>query len=140
MTTGDILFTALYAFAFTLFECLIFLLILLLLAFILPGKLFRERFLLQGTGFVLLTSAVMIFIQNIALIINEWQADQFIQATIAAVIFFGAAFIILFLLAKYVKAYVNLINFFADRIIVFLYVYIPLNLLGLVVVFLRNLN
>ena len=89
---------------------------------------------------VLLVSAGMIVLQDNMLLFHEWQAKQFINLFIASPFIFATIFVLVFLMAYYVKAYEKLINLFAERITIFLFVYLPLNLLGLFVVILRKID
>ena len=139
MTLGESLAVAAYGFVFDLFESLLILLALLCLAFILPARLFREKFTSQSVIIVLVMAVAAITLQDNIAIFYDSQPDQFRYALLGALLFFVVLWLLSFILAHRIGAFDRWLRSLADRAIVFLYLYVPLSIIGLLVVFVRNL-
>lgn len=138
-TKTGILFLAAYVFAFSLIESLFLLGFLLVLCFILPQRLFRERFIAQGGLMVLACTAWALLLQ--------YQRESFGQSYVLEL----SGWLLLFLLSLIVILVVSLYIFqrfdrvqsalevIADRMIVFAWLYIPVGLVSSAIVIVRNI-
>lgn len=120
-----------YTQAFALLESLSILLVLILMAAILPVRLFRRKFVAVGTA-LMMSAALWIACGQIILIDNPNRLPLWAALALAFTL----------LSCVLVHRYPRLEQFLsslADRLTVFLYLYVPLGLLGLVVVVSRNL-
>lgn len=130
---------SMYVFSFALFESLVILGLVLLLSLTLPKRLFRERFVAQG-------SLVILALTIWALVAQFFRAE-ISDSTSKEIIVYGIIFILsLFLitvLAKYLlvrfKRGGEWIASFAERTTVLAWIYIPLGIFSTIVVFFRNI-
>jgi hypothetical protein len=136
LTTWDILGILAYTQAFALFESASVLIIVTAIAAVLPEPLLRAHFLPQGSAIVLMTAFWAILFQLIFdAVIRSWSPADF-------ALWFGMALVSILLVSVLVhrsEAVENAMTALADRLTVFLYVYIPSGLSGLGIVILRNL-
>jgi hypothetical protein len=125
-----------YALAFALLESLIVLGLLVTLAAILPARALRTRFVAVASTLVLATTFWTIIFQLIfEPVIPYWGGAEF-------AFWFGLALLSILLTVLLVHRSgraQRLISGLAERLTVFLYLYVPVGLLGLVVVVARNI-
>jgi hypothetical protein len=124
-----------YTQAFALLESAFILLLLTILAVILPARLFRDKFAVQGTTIVFMTTFWTILFQSIFFNVRQWALAQFF-------VWFGlslVSIVIACVLVHRSRRIEKAVSALAERLTVFLYIYIPLGLLGLIVVIIRNI-
>ncbi len=129
----DILAIVSYEMGFAMLESALVMVFVLALAFILPGKWFKEGFSYKGSFAILSLAAVSIYMQ--AVMTNQpkisWLGLQL-----------GRGFV-LWLIAVLMSHYVPLVRKIVldilDRLTIFLYVYVPIGMISLLVVIVRNL-
>ena len=141
---SGLLIISAYALNFSLIECLVMLGFILLLSILLPLKLFRQRFVSQGGTVALTFSLGAVLLQRKIGILYEMELEKLIA--IPFIVLAGLAALILlapllFDRLTFRKAPIlpRLLNGLAERMIIFTYLYVPLSLLGLLVVILRNI-
>ena len=135
MTTWDLSGVIAYILAFALFESLLVLLCAIVLAYILPGRFFRKRFVANSTLLILLTSGWAIAAHFNDQAISLWGPRDFLfwfGIYIASIGFFYV------MLLRY-KPIERAMNALADRLTVLLYLYTPLSILGVIILLVRNL-
>lgn len=131
---GEIFGIFSYMMGIALLECGIIMLVLLSLAVILPKTWFRTGFGFKASLLVLVVGGAMIYLQSIL----TFRLPS--VRTLVLLLAISIAFwIVLLLLATKVKSFRVVLDFILDRISVFLYLYVPLGVIGLVVVVVRNL-
>lgn len=134
--TWDILGILAYALAFALLESLIVLGLLVALAAILPARALRSRFVALGSTLVLVIAFWTIFFQLIfEPVILYWNGAEF-------ALWFGLALVSIVLAVFMVhrsRRGQEIVSALAERLTVLIYLYVPLGLLGLVVVLARNI-
>jgi hypothetical protein len=132
MSFGDLFAVFCYVVASSFFESLAFLLFLLLLSFFLPPKYLRDEFVARGTSITLcvIGSIMLNFRLNIS---NKFD----ISLPWFGVALFFAAVAVSILLTR-LRPVRQALIWLSDRLIVFLYILIPLSLLSLLVVLVRN--
>jgi hypothetical protein len=132
--TGEVLSVFFYMMAFALLESLLVLGGLLLLTIVLPGKWFRVGFSYKASLIVLVTAVAMILLQGMLTSEAPSQVILLIGMIVSLVVLFGLNF------AFYrIQRLQSGLNAVLDRFTVFTYLYIPLGIVGLLVVLVRNL-
>lgn len=125
-----------YTLTLSLFESLIALSALVLLAAILPQPLFRQRFATQGGLLVLLSAGWLIPAE-----IDYLEVIK--EATVKTLIYWSgwylASLIVAAALIYYFRRLEEGLNSFLDRLTILLYVYMPLSFLSLTIVIIRGL-
>jgi hypothetical protein len=114
-------------------ESLIFIAILVFIYFIMPQLLVKGNFILYGTIITATLSGALINLQLNIMTFN------FLEYALTYVIlpFIASTIVILFLSRKRIVR--EVLEKLAERCTVFLYVYLPLSLLSIIVVVVRNL-
>ena len=133
------LVVAAYALSFALLESLVFLAFLLSLSLVFPPKFFQDKFVAQGSALTAVLGVGAFLLQRKIFIFYSMEMWQ-IAATVIA---FPIAIVVLVLISSFLldrfKILSRLANTVADRMTLFAWIYVPLGLLSLVVVVLRNL-
>ncbi len=140
MTILEILPVLAYVLGFALLESLFILFVILGLAFVLPGKLLREKFVPQGSLIAILFGAAALGLHAVVSRAYGWSPVQikiFSPLIVAAVV--GIALLVSYLFVHMIASLEKVFTALADRVTIFLYIYLPLGVLGLVVVIIRNL-
>jgi len=136
-TPGQILGVFAYMMGFALLESLSVTIGLILLSLLLPAKWFREGFIFKSFVTVILGAGAMLWLENTIMSFNN-NFPPMSLLLIAAGITLGA-WILLLVTFHLIKPLQKSLLFAADRLGVFAYLYIPLGVIGLVVVLARNL-
>ncbi len=139
LTLNDILWISAYVVGFALLESALLLGFMVLLSILYPHKHFKSKFVAQSTLILLvLTVGAMLYQQNIGML--KWwgwlELLIFILAFIASLTLLVLSFSFLFDRLARLK---GLLEAVADRLTVFSLIYIPLGVLGLIVMLFRNL-
>jgi hypothetical protein len=134
----DILAILFYLMAFALLESLVVIVVLMLAAFILPGKWFRQGFAFKGFLTAFVAGIAMIVLQNYLYSLNYFTPPM-------NVIYLGLGItvlilITLILLFQNVPGLLKILLAVEERLQIFIYIYIPLGLAGLLIVFVRNIR
>ncbi len=130
---------AAYVLAFGLLESLVMLGFVLFLALVVPARFFKDKFIAQGTALVGILTLGAIIIQNYP---NLFDGMSLAQLALVPVLILAGITIFLLLFSTifdHYKGVTQRIVAFADRLTVFSYIYIPLSLIGLIVVIVRNM-
>jgi len=128
-----------YVFAHSLIESLIVVLFILGMSLVLPANLLRENFVVQGSLLALTMGAGAFLIQRRINIIYDFQNWQIISYSILALFFLFLLVILFHLVTRQFPTVSRLIQAFADKMTIFSWLYIPLGMLGLIIISLRNL-
>ena len=134
MSIGEILVVMAYAAVVNFLESLCILLIPLLLCALLPRKWFYDQFVARGTALVLLVLAYAMFL-TVQLETIVGYPKNLVLLTIPI---FGIILVLAYLAAK-VELLRRLLEALSDRAIIFLYFSIPLSLISVCVVVIRNI-
>lgn len=138
----DMLILAAYGLAFALIECLAILGFMLFLSIALPAKYLKDKFVAQGSAMLWMLFILAIIGQySTALYASSRSSEQFTIYTAAILVAFS---IILIAVAPRFLVYrsTKLERFFislADKVTIFLFIYVPAGILSLIIVFLRNI-
>jgi hypothetical protein len=139
MTLGEILVITAYALAFALIESLVITVLLLILSLVFPVKVFRDKFIPQGSILVLVAGFVAVMLQEN---MSEVYHLKIRQLTTYPIIGILAVVVMIFVLSwifDRLSILTRLIQSIAERMTVFSYIYVPLSVVSLVIVTLRNL-
>ena len=135
----DVLIISAYVLAFALFESMVVLGLLLIFSLVIPAKYFKDNFVAQGSTVVLMISMGAVAIQrkmNIVYNLEGWELILYPFVILVAVVFVIVS-------ASYIydrfKILPRIINTVAERMIVFVLLYVPLSILGMLLVFVRNI-
>jgi len=135
----DVLIIISYALMFALFESAVVLGFLLIFSLFFPAKYFKEKFVAQGSTVVLMISMGAFALQRkikIMYRLDGWELILYPFVILAAIVFviFTASYIY-----DRFKILPRIINTVTERMIVFVLLYVPLSILGLLVVLVRNI-
>ncbi len=132
----DLLGILAYLLAFALLESLILFAGLLLLSFPLPRRLYRDRFAAQGSGLVWVSGFWAAILHSLRNEVRMWSAGQFL---LGLGLYLGMAVVVMLLIHRS-RRVERAVRSLAERLTVFLYLYIPAGLFGLLIVLSRNLG
>jgi hypothetical protein len=140
-SAGDMLILGAYGLAFALIESLTILIVLVFLSAILPEKCLRGKFVAQGSA-VLWVFFILTIITQYAIastVFLSWSIKQFVIASALILVLSSIMLTVVpyFLIHRFEK----LESFFtslSDRITIFLFIYLPLGVLSLILVVVRN--
>jgi len=139
MTLGEILVITAYALAFALIESLVMTGLLLFLSLVLPVKVFRDKFIPQGSIVVLVSGLVAILLQENMGEVYHLKIRQLTTFPIIGVLGVVGMIFVLSWIFDRLGFLTRLIQSIAERMTVFSYIYVPLSVVSLVIVILRNL-
>ena len=128
-----------YALSYALFESLIFILFIIFLSLILPVQIFKSNFIAQGSAVVIYICTAAILVQRKMRVIYLLDLWELIVFPIVFLISIFAFILITNFIFKRFKQLSKWVEIVAERISVFLYIYIPVSIIGAAVVFIRNL-
>jgi hypothetical protein len=124
-----------YTLSFALVETALVLLVLICLAFILPAKLLRARFVAQGSMMVFLSSAWAVLTHlGLAALLSDS------RLFLAWLILLLASLAISYLLIHWNRKLERAISSLVERLVPLSYLYIGLDFLGVFIVVLRNVS
>jgi hypothetical protein len=133
LTISESLAETTYILTATLLESLLMLVILFAIRFLLPQKITGDRFIRYGSvisaaflGWLMFRTTLIIGLGGAYAVI--WQNSII------------AAALVLIILSERIQVVRKMIESIADRCVVFLYIYLPLSLISLIVVALRNIG
>lgn len=135
LTAGDMLTVLAYSMTSALLESLFVLSVLLLLCLLLPARWMQDVFVTRGTVAAILgLGTIMLYMYCFSLVGYSYISNliPWSLAGLVITIFFTS-------LSTRIRPIVRAAELISDRMIVFLYIYIPISLVSLLVVVYRNL-
>ena len=132
LTTGEIGIVIAYSLANALMESIVVLAVVLILSFILPSNLLRSKFILRGSILVYL-STFWVALFDITFTWFVPSAREVLSFATASILISG----LLLILLRKVTFIGRFIVSFGDRLVVFLYIWLPLGITGFLVVLTR---
>jgi hypothetical protein len=133
----DIVSILAYVLACALVESALVFSALILLRVVLPAKITRERFVAKGTMMLFMNAlwAAMLHLMILSEQILTWSLGRYLLVALVYLlsVVFSWAF------AHLSQFFAGLIEAFADRLTVFLYLYVPLSVFSILVVIGRNI-
>jgi hypothetical protein len=135
----DIFWLACYVVSYCLFESLAMLGLMLLLCLVFPRRVLRDQFVTVGSVIAgTLGVAAFLLQRKIGLLLRIETEIFFLAPVVVIVVLVIYIFVIAWLLRRF-QVLTRLIAALADRMTVFLYFYVPLGLLGALLVLVRNI-
>jgi len=128
-----------YVLSFALIESLVVLLAPLICSLVFPARFFKEKFVSQGSVVVFMLSTAAVLIQRKIGLIYKWELVEIIVYPSALLVALLVFIVVFNYVLERMEILQSMIIKLAERMTVFLYIYIPLGLLGSVVVLLRNI-
>lgn len=139
LSVWGVLVIAAYALSFALVESLAFMGFILLLSLVFPARHFKEKFVAQGSTLTLAVGAGAVLLQRKINILSRLEVWHILVFAFAFLILLALLVFISSLLFERFQFLTRLVHAVAERMTLFTYLYVPLGLLSLVVVILRNL-
>jgi hypothetical protein len=139
LNVWKVLTIASYVLAFALVESLLMLVPVILISLVFPARIFKDKFVVQGSSLAVLISIGAVTLQrriNLVYRLELWQIIAYSLACLGALVLVILA---LSALCERVPAFKRIVQTAAERMTVFAYVYVPLSLVGLGVVIIRNI-
>jgi hypothetical protein len=134
LNLGDMFGIFAYSMVTNLLESLVVLLSVIAAAVVMPTKLFRDAFIARGASLSILMLGLMMYVAN------QFVSKQYYPAEIVR---WDLALLAIILLIVYglgrIQFTRRVLELFADRAIIFLYISIPVSLLSFIVVLIRNI-
>lgn len=128
---GDILA---FMMAFALLESLVITMILVLLSMLLPSAWLRAGFAIKGFIILLIAAGTSILFQRT--LAYEYPSILMLAATVLVPLLLSVGLIAV---VRSMPRIMNLLANIQDRILIMLFIYVPIGLIGLVIVLYRNL-
>jgi hypothetical protein len=133
LTLGELLVTFSYAMVVNFIESLLVLLVPVLLSLLLPLRWFRDRFVAQG---VILVVLLLIALMNYLDIITGLQGFPPGLGWLVLVVIMVIAFMIF--LAGRIELFRKVVEEIGNRATIFIYIFLPISVLSIIVVLIRN--
>lgn len=139
LSIWSILIIIAYVLAFALFESLTMMGLMVLLGLLLPRRALKEQFIVQGSALAVALGLGAFLIQRDVGVIYNLELEQ--TFLYPALILVGVVLVVYFssFLFRKIPRLSRLTLAVAERMTVFVYLYIPLGLIGVLVVVARNL-
>jgi len=136
LNAGEIISNYSFTLVLNFLEALLFLSLVIVIGFLLPKKFFLERFVAHGSLLAVFSLGYLIYLASA---IGQSKSSQFPSELFN---WTPLVFLIVFLLAislPFLKPVQKIIDGFADRAVVFLYVLLPVTGLGILIFLFDNL-
>jgi hypothetical protein len=125
-----------YALASALVESLTIPFLLVVPATLLPARYFRDKFAAHGTLTMLVVAFWAVVFQYIYASTRKWDSHKMLLWSVL----FLSSLLLSWMLVQRLERLEKVLNWLGERLTAFLYIYVPLGLLGLVVVLVRNIS
>ena len=139
LTYGEILTVYSYSLLTNFMESIFVLALILLLCVILPARFVRDVFTLRGTIFAISLLGTMMFVLSFYTDDNPALMES-LPAWLVILVLSSLFMVLLDMLSRNVRSVASALLWLSDRLTIFLYVNLPLSLLALIVVTIRNLG
>ena len=140
LSVWSVLITAAYVLAFALLESGIVFSLTCLLSFVLPPRLFRQQFIAQASSILVGLSIGAFLLQRKMKLIYRMTYPELLTYPVMILLSILALILILNYVFRRFESLTRFIRLVAERMTIFLYVYVPLGLLGLLIVMFRNIR
>lgn len=139
LSVPSLLVMAAYTLGYVLLESAVMLGLVVLVSLAFPRSVFRSQFVAVGCTLALALGAGAVLVQRRVSIIYDWEIWQ--VAAYSAAVLVGVVLLILLVAWLYRRfpRLLSLVNSLAERMTIFAYLYVPLGIIGLAVVIIRNL-
>jgi hypothetical protein len=139
LSIWSVLIIIAYVLSFALFESACLLALVVFFSLFFPLKVFKEKYVLLGSSLAVLLSVGAVLVQrkiNLVYRLELWQLWSYpLVGLLASVLLV----VLLAFLFNHFPLLGRLVNAVVDRMVIFVYIYVPLGLLALLVVLVRNI-
>jgi hypothetical protein len=139
MTINQVLILAAYILADALIESILVLGFVLFLAMIFPSRFLKCRFAVQGSALVIFMTLGAVLLQNRQDMLSNLPLAGLVLFPLVVLVGLFLFLVLFYSLAKRKGTVSRLMLAIADRFTLFSFIYVPLSLIGLTVVIIRNL-
>ena len=139
LSVWSILIIVAYVLGFALFESLCLLALAVVFSLFFPPRLFKQQYALQGSALAAAVSVGAVLLQrkiNLVYRLELWQLVAYPLVFLLAVVLL--VFLLDFLFRRFPRLS-RLVAALLERMLIFVYIYVPLGVLGLLVVLIRNI-
>jgi hypothetical protein len=134
LNVGEIVSVLAYTLSSTLLESLIILLLFVLAGFILPASWLRNKFVVRGR-IIFYSLTLWVFLLTLSSLIQLPSTRDVLSFAIGFPLTAGLGMI----LADRIPVLPRLITFFSNQLMIFLYLWLPLSLAGILILIIRNI-
>ena len=138
-TKSGIFSLAAYVFAFAFFESIILLLFILILNFVLPRYLFRDLFVAQSSLVIVASAIWALVVQFQRESLADFDLPQLFAWLFLYLLSLLLITVVFYVLLRRFERAKMVIETIADRMVVFAWLYVPVGLVSLVIVIVRNI-
>ena len=139
LSIWSVLIIIAYVLAFALLESIGALALVVLFSLIFPSRFFKEKYALQGSSLAAVLSIGAALLQRKINLVYRLELWQLIVYPLAGLLACVLLILLLAFLFRRFPLFSRLANALLERMLIFVYLYTPLGLLGLLVVLARNL-
>lgn len=139
LSVWSILVIVAYVLAFALFESAFLLALVVFFSLFFPLKVFKEKYALQGSSLALLLSVGAFLLQRKINLVYRLELWQLLAYPLVALFASVVLVVLLAFLFNRFSLLGRLVNAVVERMLIFVYLYVPLGVLGLLVVLVRNI-
>ena len=133
---GEMLSNLAYGLIFNLLESLLILSALLIIAFILPARFFKDNFTAQGTWLVIfILASILVFFKNYSSVGPDFNKYIYLWTGITLALSIPVA-----VLGGRISFLKKAALWFSDRAIILLFIFLPASLISILVVIARNIS
>jgi hypothetical protein len=135
LNTWDLIGVVAYTQVYALAESIVVFLVLIIIAAILPAKLFRDKLVVLGTMIVIISSTWFVFAHYNDEVIRLWGAKEFLFVLFA----FLLSILIPYVLIQRYQKVADIIYNIVARVAVLAYVYLFLDVISIIIIVIRNI-
>jgi hypothetical protein len=139
LSIWNILIIVAYVLAFALFESLAVMGLIVVLGLLLPKRYFKDQFIIQGSALSVALGVIAFLVQRDVSRIYKLELWQTLAYPVLVLVVASALALMISFIFKRVAFLSRLTLAVAERMTIFAYLYVPLGLIGLLVVVARNL-
>lgn len=139
LSVWSILVIGAYVLAFALLESAFLLALVVFFSLFFPLKVFKEQYALQGSSLALLLSVGAFLLQRKINLVYRLELWQLLAYPLVGLLASVLLVVLLAFLFNRFPLLSRLVNAVVERMLIFVYLYVPLGALGLLVVLVRNI-
>jgi hypothetical protein len=139
LSLWSVLVIVAYVLAFALLESALLLALLVFFSLFFPTKVFKEKYVLQGSSLAVLVCVGAVLLQRKINLVYRLELWQLLIYPLAGLLFSVLLVLLLAFLFRRFERLSRLVSALVERMVIFVYIYVPLGLLAVLVVLVRNI-
>jgi ABC-type phosphate/phosphonate transport system permease subunit len=139
LSVWSVLIVVAYVLAFALFESAFMLALVVFFSLFFPRKVFKEKYVLQGSSLAVLISVGAVLLQRKINLVYRLELWQLLAYPLVGLLLCVLLVVLLAFLFDRIPLLSRLVSTVVERMVIFVYIYVPLGLLALLVVLVRNI-